>query len=62
TAIGHRSRTRGSGTAENKFKIADRNLTESRQILLVQIETEHLSIERNRALNFFDLISNAPKS
>jgi hypothetical protein len=62
TPIGQCSGTRSSRTAENKFEIADRNLTESGQILKVQIETKKFGIERNLTLNFFDLIANTPKS
>src|SRR5206468_11432812 len=43
-AIRHRARTRRARATENQFEIAGRNLGKSRQMLLIQLETELLSV------------------
>ena len=60
--IGHGAGTGSAGAAEDQLEIADRNLCEGRQILLIQFETQLLRIEGNRTTNVFDLIPDAPQS
>src|SRR5262249_21723395 len=62
TTVGHWARTRSPGTTENQFKIPNRDLSESRQILRIQLQPKLLGVECNRALHIFDLIAHAPKS
>src|SRR5262249_22407086 len=61
-AVWHRARSGGAGTTEYKFEVSDRDLGESRQMLLVQIEAESLRIESNGTAHVRDLISNTPKA
>src|SRR4030095_6522452 len=61
-AIGHRSRARRPWATEDELEIGDRDLSESGQVLQVQLEPKCQRIEENRALNVSDLISHAPQS
>jgi hypothetical protein len=60
--IRHRARTRGPRTAEYELEIADRDLGECRQILMVDCETKLLTIKGDRAANVLHLIPNTPQS
>src|SRR5688572_3374001 len=46
-AIRHIARTRCAGAAENKLQAGGRNLSEGRQLLEIQLETELLGVKSN---------------
>jgi hypothetical protein len=61
-SAGRWTRTRRTRAAEDKLEIADRDLSEGRQILAIQLEAELFCIEVSRTVDIFDLISDPPKA
>src|SRR5262245_12666145 len=60
--VGHGTRARSPWATEYQFEIPNRDLSESRQVLLIQLQSKSLGIEGDGALHILDLIADAPKS
>src|SRR5262249_34978729 len=61
-AVRHRPRTRRAWAAENQLEPAQGNLTERRQVLMGQRESQHGGIEFDRAADVLHLVSDAPRT
>jgi hypothetical protein len=62
TTVRHGARAGSTRAAENQFQIADRYLSESRQVLVLQLKPHLLRVEVDRATDILDLISDAPQA
>jgi hypothetical protein len=56
-SIGHRPGARRTGPADQKLEVSKRHVRECRKLLMLQLETQVLGIERHGATHVLDLIS-----